>query len=897
MFFSLTLLYAIWWVPFVINKKIIFDQNAKKINCQYYIKNYIRKNVFDKKNKIRKKILKYNKKRFDNKTFDTHPNCCNDSNGYKNEYYKSHIEKIYNDLNSLATKNDKINYIIQAGNKDCKDYYIPIDRAKFTNKNIFDHTKKQKCYINELGSNVPYVYIDKCNSNVYLGVDIERCCLENEKVKPTYHDKPNKIPELTSSEILLSNNEERNEKTNIVDLLKTNDISGIQQIMKRESLLINEKINYYITIDGGSDNIVLSNFLYMLLKGINKLDLQFFLDIDFKKIASDFKNMFEIYFNTEHIVNHIYKRICKFFLKINETESLKKKEKKYILSNFDINKYEKKLDFTKDMKIYCYPKVAHMLSGGIDSLMALLLLEKKKFYVDNFYFNFAHYDCSKNDLTYVKNICKNRNNLYIININNEYYENVFLPMLKSYSKGEVPNPDIVCNKKIKYNFLLKTIKSMSKLKGKNFNYSYISTGHYAMISTNDTQNCNNIFNNNFPYIKGKMENKKKKKRYKLIVSSDLKKDQTFFLSSFSEKQLSKFLFPLSLYNKNYIKMFMKKNNITNYNPNETKGLCLYGNVDMHSLLRLYFKTGECNKTEEVCNDLPISSNSESVHSESSERVKKRGLDVQVSGVDLHRFKKNDIKNFNLNYVNYIINIDDGIVMEKNSDIHLYTIGQNKHITTYIHDLYINRFQNKKNEKNIFSSCQWTVVYKKILPKGMQTNGETPIMENFIYVTKNYYDKKFDIIKKKCKLKNIKWIEQCDNDDIPTYLKKKIKKNKDGKIKSNVIIFVKIRNNEKIKKARLIFDKNNKEAYLELENPDIGLSPGQIITFYLPFIIKKNKQTQYIYNLDKYLHFPIYYHCIGTAKIKNQYLNIGIYKRIMEIHKKNNLTLFERLSNK
>ncbi|SCL99046.1 tRNA methyltransferase, putative [Plasmodium chabaudi chabaudi] len=871
MFFSLTVLYAIWWVSFVINKKIIFDQNAKKINSQYYIKNYIRKNVFDGKSKVRKSILKYNK--LENKGFDTDPNCCNDSNACKNEYYKSHIEKIYNDLNSLATRDDKTSYIIQARNQDCKDYYIPIDRKKFTNKNIFDYTKKQKCYINELGSNVQYVYINKCNSNVYMGVDIERRCLKNKEVKPC-QDMPNEIPKLTSSEMLLSNNEE----AKIADLLKMNDISGIQKIMKKESLLKNEKINYYITIDGGSDNIVLNNFLYILLKGANKLDLQFFLNFDFKKIASDFKNMFEIYFNTEHIVNHIYKRICKFFLKIHETASLKTSEKN-IPPNFDINKYEKKLYFSKDMKIYCYPKVAHMLSGGIDSLMALILLEKKKFYVDNFYFNFAHYDCSKNDLKYVKNICKNRNNLHIININNEYYENVFLPMLKSYSKGEVPNPDIVCNQKIKYNFLLKTIKSISKSKGTNFNYSYISTGHYAMISTNDAQNCNNIFNNNFPYIQGKMgnkKNKKNKKRYKLVVSSDLKKDQTFFLSSFSEKQLSKFLFPLGLYNKNDIKMFMKKHNITDYNPNETKGLCLYGNVDMHSLLRLYFKTDECS-------NLPPSSSSETVRSE-----KTAGLDAQVSGVDLHRFKKNDIKDFNLNYVNYIINIDDGIVMEKNSDIHLYTIGQNKHITTYIHDLYINRFQNKKNKKNIFSSCQWTVVYKKILPKEIQPNGKTQIMENFIYVTKNYYDKQFDIIKRKCKLKNIKWIEESDNDDIPTYLKKI---NKDGKTKNSVIIFVKIRNNEKIKKAKLIFDKNNKEGYLELENPDIGLSPGQIITFYLPFIIKKRKQTQYIYNLDKYLHLPIYYHCVGTAKIKNQYLNIGIYKRIMEIHKANNLTLF------
>ncbi|ETW33454.1 hypothetical protein PFTANZ_05830, partial [Plasmodium falciparum Tanzania (2000708)] len=89
------------------------------------------------------------------------------------------------------------------------------------------------------------------------------------------------------------------------------------------------------------------------------------------------------------------------------------------------------------MKLFTYPRIAHMLSGGVDSLMALHLLERKKFYVDNYFFNFTNADCSKNDIKYVKDICKNnKRNLFIININDEYFDEVLVPMLFFYADGK-----------------------------------------------------------------------------------------------------------------------------------------------------------------------------------------------------------------------------------------------------------------------------------------------------------------------------------------------------------------------------------------------------------------------------------------------------------------------------
>ncbi|CRG97211.1 tRNA methyltransferase, putative [Plasmodium gallinaceum] len=770
---------------------------------------------------------------------------------YNNKNFKRNIRIIYEDLKSLNERENKINYLIKRNIETCKNNYFPLIKKKFTNKDISDFTKEKKqFFINKVRKNVFYKYVYNCNSSVYLAIDIIRKIKkQNEKLK---RDKCFPNLELNNEKKYVNN---KRKKTTLNILKRKDDIDDIIKYNLK-------KRKYLITIDGFSDNLLLCCFLHSLLKGLQQVNLNFFLKMDIKQIANHLKNLFTIHFNIEHIINYIYEYIKNFILKEdikNNKRKIKNKEKVSFKLNESMldskNSIEdKKIILNPDensMKIYPYPRVAHMLSGGIDSLMALFLLEKKKYYIDNFFFNFNNYNCSKNDLKYVKRICKKRRNLYIININDEYFKRVLVPMLKNYSKGEIPNPDIICNKKIKYSFFLKIIKSLYKKKNNVFNYSYISTGHYAMISTNDTHNANNFFNNNFPYLYEKNEKEHiGKKKYKLLVSSDRKKDQTFFLSSFSENQLSKFIFPLCLHTKENIKNFMKKENIDYYNKNETKGLCLYGNVNMHLLLKAYLKNDKDIKNENI---------SEKSSSE-------------LNTNDLLTFKEKYISSFNLNYINYIISIDDEIVIDKNYDIHFYAIGQNKYITNFIHSLYNKRI--KKNCKNLFSSCQWIVAYKKMIE-----NKDKNLRENFIYVTKKYKDDLFKNIRTKCKLKNIKWIEG----KVPICLKKQ-KRSKDEKI-----IFVKIRNNENIKRAKIKFLLNN-TAYLKLQKEDIGLSPGQIISFYFPFILK-NRKIKYIYSLNKYQSNLIYYQCIGSSKISNQFLDFKLYQKILNIHKNNSLIIF------
>ncbi|KAI4841485.1 uncharacterized protein MKS88_000022 [Plasmodium brasilianum] len=1059
MFLPLLICVITLYLPLVNNKKNVCTSNSR-LSLQHYISNNTCKGSIKGCNRLQRKVFCRSKLHGSDTKYDK--STCNetllDILGSKVNYIKN-IQRLYEDLNKLNEREDKIKYLIRENIETCKYNYLPLTKKKkFTNKNIRAFTKeKKRFYINQVRDSVYYKYINRCNSNVYLAIDIvkkkkrkwnrkdKEGNLVNVKHLRTVGDSLHDNEEKANNDTRAEGEEEKVEASSILmDIINehNNDNKDVQEFISKCSF--STKNRYFITIDGFSDNLVLCCFLHCILKGIQRVDLNFFLKMNIKKIADNLKNMFTIHFNTEHVVDYVYKYISNFFLSgdgakmgngSNSSGSIRssgsrrsscsRRSSGSIRSSGSNNSSSEELcrAFTprskvdcsisdklkgqyevipsrlsnsmpiyytlkNSMKIHPYPRIAHMLSGGVDSLMALLLLEKKKFYVDNFFLNYNNYDCSKNDLRYARSICGKRDrNLFVININEEYFKKVLIPMLRSYSEGKIPNPDIMCNKKIKYKYFLSVIRSLYKQRVTPFNYDYISTGHYAMISTNDSFNANNVFNNDFPYVydkdEGEMEHKVKKqtgkkgkqqekmlqkegKRYKLIVSHDNIKDQTFFLSSFSEKQLSKFLFPLCMHNKSDIRNFMRNENIDNYNKRETRGLCLYGNVNMHMMLKYYFlggysKTGE--KAIQVsAKDKPVDQVSQQVINtpdqvnqqvakapdqvsqqvaktpdqvsqqvaktpdQVSQQVAKTPEQVSqqvaktpdqvsqqvintpdqvsqqvINTPDFFTFKEKYISLFKLNYVNYIINVDEGIVIDRNNDIHLYAIGQNKHITNFIHDIYNERIKKKK--KNFFSSCQWTVVYKKMIKKE-----NNKVVENFIYVTRDYTDKMFTRIRRKCKLSKVKWIEG----ELPMCLEKQKRGGKEeGKRETadqemekdeermqkvedktqDKIIFVKVRNNEKIKKAKIMFTSDH-SVYLKLQHKDAGLSPGQMITFYFPFIIKKKgRGTKYIYSLKKYAHRPIYYHCIGTSKISNQYLDVNLYQRIMKIHRDNNLTIF------
>lgn len=211
-------------------------------------------------------------------------------------------------------------------------------------------------------------------------------------------------------------------------------------------------------------------------------------------------------------------------------------------------------------------KISIGLSSGIDSTTSIIILKKSGFFTEAFLMKNWEYEkkinCNKKELIYAKKICKQiKIKITISNFSKEYWENVFIPFIKNIKKGETPNPDITCNKKIKF----KTLLNETILK-KNFNF--LATGHYGKI--------------------------KKIKKYNLFTSYDKKKDQTYFLYTLKSKTMKYVLLPLSNYTKKKIKKKIKFYSTINYNRKESMGICFIEEKKIKIFINKFIKKKEGN---------------------------------------------------------------------------------------------------------------------------------------------------------------------------------------------------------------------------------------------------------------------------------------------------------------
>src|SRR3989338_773762 len=206
-------------------------------------------------------------------------------------------------------------------------------------------------------------------------------------------------------------------------------------------------------------------------------------------------------------------------------------------------------------------KILLGMSGGVDSSVAALLLQKKGYEVIGAFIK--SFSDTKNKLTgecaWIEELKSAQKIATILNIKlitldyeNEYKKQVINPMFADYKKGLTPNPDILCNTIIKFPFLWKTAQEKGA--------EYIATGHYARI-------------------------KRTPHGFQLWRGTDKKKDQSYFLADLGQKDLEHTLFPLGSLTKEEVRVIAKENKFPNWNKEGTRGICFVGKQNMQNFLK------------------------------------------------------------------------------------------------------------------------------------------------------------------------------------------------------------------------------------------------------------------------------------------------------------------------
>jgi len=205
-------------------------------------------------------------------------------------------------------------------------------------------------------------------------------------------------------------------------------------------------------------------------------------------------------------------------------------------------------------------KIAVLLSGGVDSSVALRLLRGQGHDLTAFYLKIWLQDeysflgeCPwEEDLKYARGVCEQAGvPIEVISLQTEYWDSVVTYTIEEIKEGRTPNPDIFCNSLIKFGQFYDKIDT---------SFEKVASGHYARIEeTSGT--------------------------YVLKNSPDPVKDQTYFLAYLTQQQLSRAVFPVGSYNKEEVRKLAYEFNLVNKDRRDSQGICFLGQIKFNDFIK------------------------------------------------------------------------------------------------------------------------------------------------------------------------------------------------------------------------------------------------------------------------------------------------------------------------
>lgn len=277
-------------------------------------------------------------------------------------------------------------------------------------------------------------------------------------------------------------------------------------------------------------------------------------------------------------------------------------------------------------------KIVVGLSGGVDSSVAAYLLQQQGHEVIALFmrnWNDASVtledECpwieDSNDALMVAQ--KLGIPFQVIDMSALYKERIVDYMFDEYQKGRTPNPDVLCNREVKFDVFMKTALSLGAEK--------VATGHYARVASSFDENGTEIFH--------------------LLAGKDNNKDQSYFLCQLSQEQLSRSLFPIGELTKPEVREIAKKIGLVTADKKDSQGLCFIGKVSLPEFLKQQLEPKE-GEIVEIFSDSPLFKAEKPEFSSKKEELKYLSSKIQ--------YRKSD-----------------GKAIGKHQGAQYYTIGQSK----------------------------------------------------------------------------------------------------------------------------------------------------------------------------------------------------------------------------
>lgn len=206
------------------------------------------------------------------------------------------------------------------------------------------------------------------------------------------------------------------------------------------------------------------------------------------------------------------------------------------------------------------------LSGGVDSALSAWLLQQAGCSVEAIFMkNWDEDDgtpacTASEDYASAQAVCAVLDiPLHHVSFAPEYWELVFSPLLEGYRAGHTPNPDVACNRQIKFGVLLEHAEALG--------FELVATGHYARTRAPKDDSAG----------------------VELLRGKDLDKDQSYFLHRVEEQALSRVLFPIGEMKRSQVRKYARQAHLPNWNRKGSTGICFIGERNFDTFLHTYLK--------------------------------------------------------------------------------------------------------------------------------------------------------------------------------------------------------------------------------------------------------------------------------------------------------------------